>query len=516
MKKLGIGIDFGTTNSLASIWGSDVMRMVSEQGGPLKPIVFWHDDPLQGIRPHPSIVWLKPDDTIAVGFEARRNMQDLDGTLGHSFIRSVKRLFTSRQEWVHGGRKLKPYEIGAEIFRHLKSHGEKHPTMHGHEFRDCVVTVPVGFCGDQRREIRRAMDKAGLKLQGFVHEPFAAMVAHFYHPQRKLSVLKGKRVLVFDWGGGTLDVCLAEGSQDGATLYELAHDGIADKAGDDFDKRIMADLKGRFLAKNPELTSDDVDARCRAKDRFWLNAERGKIELSKEESVRIRVPNFLDGEHPVDLGEELKRSEFEGIIEDEVKAAIACTKRCLEKARLSASSVDYVLMVGGTSLIPMVSRNLEEVFGAKVQVTSEPDAAIARGAAIIAAEEWKPVNAVTLGCEMARGEFFTLLERGEPLTASASKKHVFYCTDPRDGSANFIFCRKKNGEESNIVPIGSILQVPIANERPSSFRELDRLIVRSSVTDDATLLIDVKHTGMGHTASLEIADLSFGLNLLPS
>lgn len=513
MKKLGIGIDFGTTNSLASVWGSDVIRVLGDQGDQPKPVVFWHKDGTLGNRPHPSVVWLKPDDSVVVGFDARRNMQELSGTLGHSFVRSVKRSLTSRSEWVHGGRRLKPYEIASEVFCHLKREGEHRPELHGHQFHSCVVTVPVGFTGEQRREIRRAMDRAGLKLQGFVHEPFAAMVAHFYHPERKLSNLRGKRVLVFDWGGGTLDICLVEGSQDGATLYELSHDGIADRAGDDFDRRVMADLRGRFLGRHPELTNDDIDTRCRAQDRFWINSELAKIELSKKDSVQVRVPSFLDGSPPLDLGETLKRSEFEELIAQEVKAATACTLRCLERAKLTPAGVDYVLLVGGTSLIPRVRHQLQEIFGAKVQVTTEPDAAIARGAAIVAAEDWKPVNAVTLGCELARGEFFTLLKRGEPLVAAASKRFIFYCTDPRDGSANFIFARRPDAEGTEIIPTGDVLQVPIATERPAEYRELDRLIVRSTVTEDATLLIDVKHTGMGHTAQHEIADISFGLHL---
>jgi molecular chaperone DnaK len=514
MKKLGIGIDFGTTNSLASVWGSDVIRVLGDQGETSRPVVFWHKDGTLGNRPHPSIVWFKPDDSVAVGFDARRNMEELSGTLGHSFVRSVKRSLTTAGELVaHGGRRLKPYEVAAHVFSHLKREGEGHPTLHGHKFKSCVVTVPVNFSGEQRRQIRRAMEKAGLTLQGFVHEPFAAMVSHFYHPEKKLASLRGKRVLVFDWGGGTLDVCLAEGSPDGKTLYELAHDGIADRAGDDFNRRIMADLRGRFLEKNPKLTGDDIDTRCRVADRFWLNSEAAKIELSQESAVRIRVPNFLDGNPPLDLAETLKRAEFEEMIEQEVKAAAACTLRCLEQARLKTSSVDHILMVGGTSLIPRVRRQLEEIFGAKVQVTFEPDAAIARGAAIVAAEDWKPVNAVTLGCAMARDNFFTFLERGEPLVAASSKKFVFYCTDPRDGVASFIFCKKPVSGDNVVVPTGSILQVPVETERPSAYRELDRLLVRASVTEDATLLVDVQHSGMGRTAQHEISDVSFGLQL---
>ena len=511
MKKLGIGIDFGTTNSLAAVWGVDVARLRKAQGDAARPIALWHENE----RPLPSVVWYKPDDKVVVGHEARRNMQGLTDSLGHTFVRSVKRSLTSRSEWVHGGKRLMPYEVAAEIFKHLRHHGEKHETLHGHEFESCVVTVPVGFDGHQRREIRRAMERAQLRLQCFVHEPFAAMVAHFYHPEKKLSSLRGKRVLVFDWGGGTLDICLVEGSQDGSTLYELAHDGIADRAGDDFDQRIMADLTGRFLSRHPELTMDDVTTRSRASDRFWLDAEQAKMALSDVDDVLVRVPVFLDGPPPLDLKETLKREEFETLIEPEIRAAVACTLRCLGQARLSPSSVDHVLMVGGTSLIPKVRRQLEEIFGAKVQVTSEPDAAIARGAAIVAAEKWRPVNAVTLGCELARGQFFTLLQRGETLAATASKKYIFYCTDPRDGMANFIFCRKPVEGDAFVSPTGSILQIPVATERPSQYRDLDRLIARITVTEDATLLVEAQHTGNGRTASHEISDISFGLQLNP-
>ena len=229
--------------------------------------------------------------------------------------------------------------------------------------------------------------------------------------------------------------------------------------------------------------------------------------------MKIRVPNFLDGNPPLDLAETLKRAEFEEMIEHEVKAAAACTLRCLDQARIKPSCVDHILMVGGTSLIPRVRSQLEEIFGAKVQVTFEPDAAIARGAAIVAAEDWKPVNAVTLGCAMARDNFFTFLERGEPLVASSSKKFVFYCTDPRDGVASFIFGKKPVAGDNVVVPTGSILQVPVETDRPSAYRELDRLLVRASVTEDATLLVDVKHTGMGQTAQHEVSDVSFGLQL---
>jgi molecular chaperone DnaK len=514
MRKLGVGIDFGTTNSIASVWGEDVRRLVENEGSDPKPPAFWFDDPQVGLRPHPSVVWFKPDDSVVVGFEARRNMQELAGSLGHDFVRSIKRSLVENQEVVsHSGQRYEPYEVAAKIFEHLREDGQRRPELAGHEFRNCVVTVPVGFKGPQRRQIRRAMERAGLELQSFLHEPFAALISHFYDSRQKLAAMRGKRALVFDWGGGTLDICVVEGSKDGSRIYELAHDGVADRAGDDFDKRIMTLLRSRFLEKNPDLSDDDIDARSRAQDRFWMASENGKIGLSSATSVRIAVANFLDGDPPLDLGERLLRDEFEGLIEAEIKAAAACTRRCLEMSRLSPANIDYVLMVGGTSLIPRIKRELEDIFGAKVHVTTEPDAAIARGAAIVAAEEWTPFNAVELGLQLSDDSFFTILEHGAPLLAESSKKLVFYCTDPRVGCANFIFCRRSIHGDQSFQTTGEFMNVPVSSERVSRFQDIDRIIVGFSVSKDATLLCTAKHTGSGEVRSHEISDVSFGLQL---
>lgn len=512
MKNLGIGIDFGTTNSLAAVWGRDVIKIADSQRTKRKPVAFWNDDLILGNRPHPSIVWYRPDNSVSVGLEARKKMQELDGTMGHSFIRSIKRSLLDG-EHEHGGKRMKPFEIASEVFSHLRNESNSQPTLHGHKFEECVVTVPVAFSGEERRVIRRAMERAGLTLQTFVHEPFAAMVAHFYDSETKLASLRGKRVLVFDWGGGTLDVCLSEGADDGTTLYELSHDGIEDRAGDDFDRNLMKVLRNRFLEKNQGVSIEYLEANFRAQDRFWLESELGKIQLSEDDRAQVRVPEFLEGDPPFDLSEKITKEEFESIIELEVEAAIGCALRCVRKARLTPESVDHVLMVGGSSLIPLVRRKLEEKFGAKVETTDEPDAAIARGAAIVAAEEWQPVNAITIGSLMTHETFFPFLNRDEPLVASNSKKYVFYCTDPRDGVASFIFGRQPVLGDSRVEQFGKVLQVPVKTDRPSEFKDLDRLLASITVTKDATLLVDIEHTGNGGRVSHEISDISFGLKL---
>lgn len=315
-------------------------------------------------------------------------MQTFDG-MGHAFIRSIKRRLGRGEEVeIVGGQRKPAWEVAAEIFSHLKRDAEQHPSLAGFatNLASCVVTIPVNYTGRQRRDIRRALERAGMRLECFLHEPFAALVGHFYDSETKLKHIKGDRVLVFDWGGGTLDVCLAEVSEDGKYIYETAHDGIEDRAGDDFDKKIMSILKRRFLAQT-KLPLDDIELKGAASDRFWIRSELGKIELSSSQQAEIEVPNFFElmGK-PFDLREMMTREQFQEVIEEELLAAEQCVLRCLKHARITAGLVDHVLMVGGTSNIPAVRHMLERHFGSRVKVAKEPDAAIARGAAVVAAE----------------------------------------------------------------------------------------------------------------------------------
>ena len=510
MEPIAFGVDFGTTNSIVCAWGSQIREALQKD----EPIVLW-DTSAANKRPHPSVVWYQPGKEPVVGYDAKTRMLAYDGT-GHAFVRSVKRHLGQNEEIeLTGGLRKPAFEIASEIFRHLKNDAEKHSALANlkrNVLSECVVTVPVNYNGFQRRDIRRAMERAGLRLRCFLHEPFAALIGHFYNSDTKLHSLRGLRVLVFDWGGGTLDVCLAEVSDDGSEIVELAHDGIEDRAGDDFDKKIMTDLKRRFLDKSG-LKLDDVPVKGAAADRFWGAAERAKIELSSSLMARVEVPNFVElfGK-PIDLDEEIGRQQFERLIQEEVMAAEACVQRCLKKARLTSGLVDHVLMVGGTSSIPAVRQMLERTFGARVAVAHEPDAAIARGAAIVAAERWELFNVKTIAVKLSDDSFFTVLAPKHELKASASTSFTFYCTDPRPAVANLMFYEKAVNGDAEYRALDTCLSVP-SDPEIRQIGNLDRIIANFFITEDATLRCEAQSGSLNVIKNCEIFDLSFGLKL---
>jgi molecular chaperone DnaK (HSP70) len=168
--------------------------------------------------------------------------------------------------------------------------------------------------------------------------------------------------------------------------------------------------------------------------------------------------------------------------------------------------------VGGTSNIPLVRERLETLFGHKVQVTHEPDAAIARGAAIVAAEGWRSFNALALGVKLCDGTFFDVLPAGAPLYASSSRRFVFYCTDWRIGSANLIFARQQVSGDRDVVTIGTTMQVPTKSEVDRE-DDLDRIVADFTVTLDATLHCIAQSTTLGKLVECEIHDISFGLEV---
>jgi molecular chaperone DnaK len=506
-EKLAIGVDFGTTNSIAAAWGEDVRKIQPQ------PEAFW--DTSEGRkRPHASVVWYSPDSNPIVGNIARAKMGALGGAMGHRFIRSIKRsLGDDHPHELIGGQRAAGFEIAAEIFRHIRGQASSSQLLRGREITECVVTVPVTFSGRQRRDIRRAVERAGMKLKGFLHEPFAAMISHFYNPDRKLGAVRDQRVLVFDWGGGTLDVCILQVSKDGKRVVELAHGGIEDHAGDDFDHRVMAYLRTLFLNRHKDLTDEELQLQGDVRDRFWLNSEAGKIELSKAQKAAVTVANFYQKTgHIFDLQENLMRNDFEGLIAGEVDAALRCVQRCLDAARLSAGTIDHVLLVGGSSNIPLVRERLETLFGHKVQVAHEPDAAIARGAAIVAAEGWRSFNALALGVKLCDGTFFEVLGSDVPLDATSSRRLVFYCTDWRVGAANLIFARQRVRGDPETSTIGTMLQVPTKHEVDHE-KDLDRIVADFTVTPDATLHCIAQSTTVGKRAQCEIHDISFGLEV---
>lgn len=200
---VGFGIDFGTTNSVAAVFnGRTVTPLVGNDG-----------------LPHPSVIWYQGDSQPTVGREAKARIRDFENTPGNKFIKSIKSQIQKEEEFEIFGKSKYTWQVASEIFRFLKEYDKnKHPNFPAIE--EAVVTVPLYFNGRQRRSIRKAAEMAGIAVKTFIHEPFAAVVGYLLADQNQWDTLKEKRenILVFDWGGGTLDITLVK--LDSGYLYE--------------------------------------------------------------------------------------------------------------------------------------------------------------------------------------------------------------------------------------------------------------------------------------------------------
>lgn len=508
MKDLAFGIDFGTTNSLLSVWGNRV-----REGRKLPEPMF------QGAgRPHPSVVWYQLEHPPIVGEQAKAKMAEEESLLGNAFYRSIKRkLGQNQKEQIPGEEPVDSWRVAGEVFKHLKDHAEREPVLQRLEsgIQEAVVSIPVHFDGRARRDVRQAMREAGITLTTFVHEPFAALIAQFYDPDLKLQSLRGRKVMVFDWGGGTLDICIAAVSEDGQQIVELGRSWINDLAGDEFDGRLMTDIKNRFVT-DERIDPNRFALEKAVEGRFWTRCENAKIALSEEENTHLIVPNFWSaGGKSINLAEEITRERFEGLVEHFIDQAMKKVDDCMKQAGIDQPTlIDEVVMVGGSSNIPAIRRRMVEMFGSRVSVVDQPEAAISRGAAIVAAEGWKPFAARSLAVQLSDSSYFDVLRYGQELTQSESREFTFYCVDPRSGQANFFFCERPDERLVEYAKLPESLSIPV-KQRLESLEQLerDRIVCRFSLSEDLTLQCSGRSSSVGIDDEAEIHDICFGLQL---
>jgi len=497
------GIDFGTTNSLVAGF-SDLSGVFQSQG---KAHAFYD---LDQQSPYPSVVrYFERGEQPEVGFNAKSRMYLADEPGEGAFFKSIKRRLGKGEEvTLPDGNKLKAWEVASEIFSHLRkelyasnAHYEK-----DYPIDEAVVTVPVDFDGRGRVEIAEAMRKAGIKPKAFVHEPFAALIGHFYDGEKKLDHLAGKTILVFDWGGGTLDLCLAEVSKDGDRIYELGGDGIADRAGDDFDLRIFRELLAEF-SKEKNL-GDEFSVISSKKQRLLEECERAKIRLSKADSESIILSNIYK---ELNFSKILSRAQFVDIIKVELDAAEKCLFRLLDRTGLSPRQVDHVLLAGGTSTIPAVAARLETHFGSKVKLARDPRTVIAEGAAIVSHEEWKLYNHSDISVRLSDQTDFVVLESGTELVPENSQTFTFNCVDSRGGLAHFFLQQRRRQGDDEFINIGQMSLKTHCEE--ARYRNLDRIIAEFSISQEGILECTAKSSSTGDEQTLAIHQLTTGLML---
>ncbi len=394
-----IGIDLGTTNSAVAVMEGGSPTIVAN---------------IEGNRTTPSIVAFTKDGERLVGETAKRQaIMNPDRT-----IASIKRDMGTDRKITIDGKTYAPEEISAMILQKLKSDTEAYL---GEEVKEAVITVPAYFTDAQRQATKDAGRIAGLEVKRIINEPTAAALA--YGMDKETSQAK---IMVYDLGGGTFDVSILEV---GDGVFEvLATRGNNRLGGDDFDKVVMDYIADQFKKENGvDLLKDPTSAQ-RLKDA----AEKAKKELSSALTTNISLPfiTAVNGQ-PVHLNMDLSRAKFEELTSALVKKTEDPVRNALADAKISASDLDKVLLVGGSTRIPAVQESVKKLTGQDPQKDINPDECVAMGASIqggVLSGEVKDlllldVTPLSLGLETLGGVMTVLIPRNT--TIPTKKSQVF-------------------------------------------------------------------------------------------
>jgi len=367
-----IGIDLGTTNSCVSVMEGN------------EPVVIPNSE---GKRTTPSIVAFVEGGERKVGDPAKRQavtnptktIYSIKRFMGNKFSESTRETERVPYKVVKGdndtprvdvdGRLYTPQEISAMILQKMKKTAEDYL---GQSVGEAVITVPAYFNDAQRQATKEAGEIAGLKVSRIINEPTAAALAYGLD-----KAATDKKIVVFDFGGGTHDVSILEL---GDGVFEvLATDGDTHLGGDDVDEKIINWLADEFKSEeNMDLRKDPM-----ALQRLKEAAEKAKIELSSTTSTEINLPYITaTASGPKHLVRTLTRAKFEQLIDDLVKRTIEPCKTALKNADLSTSDIDEIILVGGSTRIPAIQEAVEKFFGKSPSKGVNPDEVVSLGAAI--------------------------------------------------------------------------------------------------------------------------------------
>ncbi|MFL2611652.1 MAG: molecular chaperone DnaK [Flavobacteriaceae bacterium] len=367
-----IGIDLGTTNSCVSVMEGK------------EPVVIPN---AEGKRTTPSVIAFVEGGEIKVGDPAKRQavtnptktVASVKRFMGNKYSESSKEASTVAYKLIKGdndtprvdidGRLYTPQELSAMILQKMKKTAEDYL---GQPVSEAVITVPAYFNDSQRQATKEAGEISGLKVQRIINEPTAAALAY--------GLDKGgsdKKIAVYDLGGGTFDISILEL---GDGVFEvLSTNGDTRLGGDDFDQVLIDWLAEQFKK------DEDIDLRKdpMALQRLKEAAEKAKIELSSSAQTEINLPYVTASPTgPKHLVTSLTRSKFEQLSNDLVKRSISPVKKALNDAGLSTSDIDEVILVGGSTRIPVIQSEVEKFFGKKPSKGVNPDEVVAVGAAI--------------------------------------------------------------------------------------------------------------------------------------
>lgn len=494
--KAVLGFDFGTTNSLASaVIGDAVITFLDNE------------------QPIPSVVSFEGG-KVEVGRKAHDKLTSAGLGVQGSTVRSPKTLL-GRDDLIIDGVRRDPVHMVEHVLDHVRRFVLQTTAGQGLAMDQVVATIPVNMEGRRRALLRQAFRQAGMSVVQFVHEPLAALYGYLRDSAATDDLVRrynGKLLLVFDWGGGTLDLTLCR-VLDGL-LVQVANDGTDDVGGDTFDEELRNEVERRSRAA--QSLDGDVDVVPEARKRLMHECERAKIQLSDRSTWNVFVDPYYQSDEQSALQVNLSRDDLQDIVGHLVKKGVARIERLLEREGYSMASVELCLATGGMVNMPLVKNRLDELFGpGRVHVSRKSASAIADGAAWVAHDKARLHLAKNVELTLARNTHLPLLPAGleMPLEREHRRERFsLYCVDPSDGFGKFNFVSPHRPgprvlQNDKRRPLCNLMVKVDGKAKP--FRE--RLELDVSIDENLILHARAWSLNQKGRAETEVHDLEFAL-----